>query len=187
MGTLYSQGPSADVLQEVNVTLMSEQYCTDNSNMHSSQLDDSMFCAGVLDNDENGLTDGGQDSCQGDSGGPLICAHNGIPYLTGVVSWGFGCADEGAPGIYGDVSVVKDWAMNYFANGLPSCKYNNTISFNPVIERDFMNSDTFTFYDSDIWIRVQNKQIFSTPENFFPSQGILNPGIDSIDVRHFLS
>lgn len=84
---------------------MSEEYCLQNSFMYSGELDNSMICAGVLDNDGNGLIDGGKDSCQGDSGGPLICAHNGVPFLSGVVSWGYGCADEGSPGVYGDVSV----------------------------------------------------------------------------------
>ncbi|CBY24720.1 unnamed protein product [Oikopleura dioica] len=148
IGTLYSGGPIPLVLQEVDVSLMSEQYCVDNSYMSSSQLDNSMFCAGELDNDGNGLTDGGKDSCQGDSGGPLICEHNGIPFLTGVVSWGFGCADEGAPGVYGDVSIVKDWAMNFFADGLPSCKYNDTIAYNPDVEYNFMNSNSFTISES---------------------------------------
>jgi len=146
IGTLYSGGPIPLVLQEVDVSLMSEQYCVDNSYMSSSQLDNSMFCAGELDNDGNGLTDGGKDSCQGDSGGPLICEHNGIPFLTGVVSWGFGCADEGAPGVYGDVSIVKDWAMNFFADGLPSCKYND--AYNPDVEYNFMNSNSFTISES---------------------------------------
>ena len=147
IGTLYSGGPTPLTLQEVDVSLMSEQYCLDNSYM-SNELDDSMFCAGELDNDGNGLTDGGKDSCQGDSGGPLICAKNGVPYLTGVVSWGYGCAAEGYPGIYGDVSVVKDWAMDFFADGLPSCKYNDSITYNPDVEYDFMSSSTFTISES---------------------------------------
>ena len=148
LGALHSGGPLSEIVQEVDVSLMSEQYCVDNSYMSSNELDYSMFCAGELDNDGNGLTDGGKDSCQGDSGGPLICAQNGVPYLTGVVSWGYGCAAEGNPGVYGDVSVVKDWAMNFFADGLPDCKYNDTMTYNPDVEYAFMNSNSFTISES---------------------------------------
>ncbi|KAI4497504.1 hypothetical protein M0802_007515 [Mischocyttarus mexicanus] len=48
---------------------------------------------------------GGKDSCQGDSGGPLIV--NGRQ--AGIVSWGNGCALEGYPGVYTEVSKYHDW------------------------------------------------------------------------------
>ena len=52
---------------------------------------------------------------QGDSGGPLIYSIGdgvtaGQNYeLTGVVSWGSGCAQAGKPGVYAKVSYVLDW------------------------------------------------------------------------------
>ena len=67
------------------------------------------FHSPVLDNDNNGLIDGGKDSCSGDSGGPLICLENGAPVIYGVIEWGRGCALEGRPGVYANIFALKDW------------------------------------------------------------------------------
>lgn len=58
-------------------------------------VDDTMICAG----------EAGKDSCQGDSGGPLTCGGTHC----GVVSWGYGCAMAGYPGVYARTAKFADW------------------------------------------------------------------------------
>ena len=53
---------------------------------------------------------------KGDSGGPLACIFDGQPVLTGVVSWGIGCAGQGNPGIYANVANYIDWIWNSIEN-----------------------------------------------------------------------
>merc|ERR1719309_967238 len=53
----------------------------------------------------DGLPQGGKDSCQGDSGGPFMCGNQ----LSGIVSWGYGCAEPGYPGVYTQTSYFVDW------------------------------------------------------------------------------
>ena len=53
--------------------------------------------------DHQWLMDDAKDACQGDSGEHLVCDNHGTLTLTGIVSWGFGCAEAGKPGMYGDV------------------------------------------------------------------------------------
>lgn len=48
-------------------------------------------------------------SFQGDSGGPLSCKRDDRWYVTGIVSWGDGCARVQHPGIYTDVAHYITW------------------------------------------------------------------------------
>ena len=87
------------------------------------------FCGGIPDEDGNGLADAGKDSCQGDSGGPLTCVFDGQPVLTGIVSWGHGCAEEGHPGVYVDVAHYVDWIEGIMSNSTPTAPPQTTHTF----------------------------------------------------------
>ena len=98
-GTTSSRGSSPSVLHSVTVQTMSNAECT--SDMGSGTIDFSMICADV--------DAGGKDSCEGDAGGPLVTEVGGRYTLIGVSSWGYGCADQGSPGVYSRITAVSDW------------------------------------------------------------------------------
>merc|ERR1719153_201814 len=89
-GTTSEGGSLAKVLHKVTVPVVSDKHCR--SAYGHDDIADSMICAG--------LDQGGKDSCQGDSGGPFMCGNQ----LSGVVSWGYGCAEAGYPGVYTQTS-----------------------------------------------------------------------------------
>uniref|UniRef100_A0A3B5BFM8 trypsin n=1 Tax=Stegastes partitus TaxID=144197 RepID=A0A3B5BFM8_9TELE len=96
-------------LLNARVLLISNERCQ-SPQVYGSLLDNSMLCAGILQ--------GGIDSCQGDSGGPLVCENDGTYYVTGVVSWGHGCAQRNKPGVYANVHTFLNWINKmtaYFA------------------------------------------------------------------------
>lgn len=97
-GEVYeNHGEISDTLQFVEVPIVSNEKC---GHIYRNRITENMLCAGV--------TGGGYDACQGDSGGPL--AKNNKLY--GLVSWGFGCARPGRPGVYASVSHYIDWIQN---------------------------------------------------------------------------
>lgn len=98
-GTLSSGGAMPDKLRQVNKPIKSDAMCS--QRLGSEFKSGNMMCAGY--------TQGGADACQGDSGGPLYTYRNSTWYLTGVVSWGYGCADPMSPGVYADVYSLRSW------------------------------------------------------------------------------
>ena len=93
-GLLTEGGTSPIDLHGVTVPLVDVANCND-ANSYDGDILDSMICAG--------LDAGGTDSCQGDSGGPLTRGPNNDT-LTGIVSWGDGCARQNLFGVYTRVS-----------------------------------------------------------------------------------
>lgn len=115
-------------VKEANVLTWNDTVC---KRMLESMGEDSSkftsaFCAGYLD--------GATDSCQGDSGGPLqtinpqteryeligeiafaiaslkyVCVTIQLIVITGLTSFGFGCAAKGVLGVYTDVSHYINW------------------------------------------------------------------------------
>merc|ERR1711935_911557 len=98
-GTLKSGGNIPDRLQKVEVPIQSNAECNKKYNGDVKQT--SMVCAGV--------PEGGKDSCQGDSGGPLFTKQDGQFYITGITSWGIGCARPGFYGVYARVSTYQNF------------------------------------------------------------------------------
>ena len=100
-GTTSSGGSSSDVPLKATVPIVSQAQCI--QDYGSSNIDETMICAGY--------EQGGTDSCQGDSGGPFFNENSGKQ--VGVVSWGYGCAAAGYPGVYAKVSHYTTWLCSY--------------------------------------------------------------------------
>ncbi|KAL0266945.1 UNVERIFIED_CONTAM: hypothetical protein PYX00_009349 [Menopon gallinae] len=89
-GMTREGGQCAEQLQSVLVPVISRQKCQQMYAPHKITVTNRMVCAYAL----------GKDSCQGDSGGPAVA--NG--HVSGIVSWGVGCARPNFPGVYTNVA-----------------------------------------------------------------------------------
>ena len=92
----------ANILQELEgLQVLSDDQCRDLLAAYLAAgenrgISPDMVCAGG---------EAGKDSCKGDSGGPLVVQDQDATFtLMGVVSWGRGCARQGYPGVYAEVS-----------------------------------------------------------------------------------
>lgn len=87
------------IIREVDVPVVDVKKCAEKYEI----IDGRQICAGDMQV-------GGVDSCQGDSGGPLLVRDaKGQWTLAGVVSFGDGCAQKSAPGVYTRVASYADW------------------------------------------------------------------------------
>merc|ERR1711976_371417 len=98
-GTTSEGGSLACTLMKVEVPVVSDDDCRDAYGQNDIAA--SMICAG--------LDAGGKVSCQGDSGGPFMCGFG----LDGIVSWGYGCAQPGFPGVYTQTSYFVSWINSH--------------------------------------------------------------------------
>ncbi|WP_293759765.1 trypsin-like serine protease [uncultured Paraglaciecola sp.] len=109
-GYAPNEGPTSDfpdILNKVDLRLTTNAQCREELgksfgiSADNVSVSDVMICAAI--------PEGGRGACQGDSGGPLVVNTSSGVQQVGIVSWGFGCAAAGYPGVYTRVSEFKDW------------------------------------------------------------------------------
>ena len=101
-GALRYTGSSSNSLQQVTLKVVNNEASAAYSSYFNVQR---QIGAGIP-------REGGKDSCQGDSGGPLMFKSNDVWYLSGVVSFGNGCARPLNPGIYTRTSTYVSWIQS---------------------------------------------------------------------------
>ncbi|XP_022089497.1 transmembrane protease serine 6-like [Acanthaster planci] len=116
-GSTSEGGDVSSVLKEAEVPIVDRSRCNHPSS-YNGGVTQNMLCAGFFE--------GGIDSCQGDSGGPLVCSRRSRDdatgseverwYLTGITSWGNGCARPNFPGVYTNVARYGQWIDNIIAS-----------------------------------------------------------------------
>nr|CAB3260979.1 uncharacterized protein LOC100176526 [Phallusia mammillata] len=112
--TNYTLGQRSAAANLMWATLpkLKQKYCKSRYARYDNvYVDEVMFCAG--------LKAGGRDACTGDSGGPYVCRNKRGKYaVTGVVSFGIGCARRQFPGVYTNVTHFIPWiSAKIAANG----------------------------------------------------------------------
>lgn len=111
-GATSEDGPQSLTLRFIeNVPYVDHDTCNLPLSYNDEVLDD-MICSG--------FSGGGKDSCQGDSGGPHVVSTDDGAALSGIVSWGDGCARPLKYGVYSRVSRFAKWVESCVA-GEPAC------------------------------------------------------------------
>ena len=96
-GATYEGGPQSRTLRKASVPFVSDQVC---GQAYGDLAPATELCAGY--------TSGGVDTCQGDSGGPMVKNVSGVWRQVGIVSYGYGCARAGYPGVYSEVQAFAN-------------------------------------------------------------------------------
>ncbi|MDX2271943.1 MAG: serine protease [Cyanobacteriota bacterium] len=100
-GAISETGDGSDILQEVEVPVVSNAVCN-SPESYAGAVKNDMICAG--------FPEGGKDACFGDSGGPLAIPVDSDNWLIiGLTSTGDGCARPNKYGVYTRVSSYINW------------------------------------------------------------------------------
>lgn len=121
------------VLRQVDLPYVLRATCQ-NLGDDYSDIGDDAICAG--------FPKGKKDSCQGDSGGPLVYSHNGGIEQVGVVSWGNGCAQPNAYGVYANVAYFQDWIAEIKESGISYTQYTYRKVTQPTVEEKLVIENT---------------------------------------------
>ncbi|MFD7612548.1 S1 family peptidase [Streptomyces sp. NPDC059828] len=101
-GATREGGSQQRYLRKATVPFVSDGDC---ASAYSELVAGEEICAGY--------NTGGVDTCQGDSGGPMFRKDNNNAWIqVGIVSWGYGCARAGYPGVYTEVSTFATAIKN---------------------------------------------------------------------------
>ncbi|XP_072235502.1 uncharacterized protein [Leuresthes tenuis] len=110
-GRLGEGRQPSTILQRLTVPYVDRQTCIESTKLRISMR---MFCAGY--------DTIGKDACQGDSGGPHVTRYRDTYFITGIVSWGEGCARNGKYGVYTQVSKYIRWIREGIDSLMPKDK-----------------------------------------------------------------
>ncbi|XP_037552403.1 coagulation factor X [Nematolebias whitei] len=100
-GRLGEGRQASTTMQRLSVPYVDRHTCMESTQL---RITTRMFCAGY--------DTIAKDACQGDSGGPHVTRYHDTYFITGIVSWGEGCARKGKYGVYTQVSKYIQWIHN---------------------------------------------------------------------------
>ncbi|KAM9328519.1 coagulation factor X [Pholidichthys leucotaenia] len=100
-GRLGEGRQPSSILQRLTLPFVDRHICKESTPL---EISPKMFCAGY--------DTIAKDACQGDSGGPHVTRYRDTYFITGIVSWGEGCARKGKYGVYTQVSKYIGWIRN---------------------------------------------------------------------------
>ncbi|SPP76217.1 blast:Trypsin-1 [Drosophila guanche] len=100
-GLTSEGGSTSRTLRATQITVVRQRVCKQEYSSLAS-ITKYMFCARGRN----------KDSCSGDSGGAVTRGST----LLGIVSFGYGCARSGYPGVYTAVARIRTWANSIMSN-----------------------------------------------------------------------